>query len=271
METNLSTPKEIAKDIVKWIKSYADDNGIQSLVVGVSGGVDSALVSTLCCKTGINTIVVSMPIYQEGNQLTRARDHMSSLVSKFSNAKKIEIDLSDVFTKFEESIDGSDPDPIPFSEIGFANSRSRLRMTTLYQIASAHDGIVVGTGNKVEDFGVGFFTKYGDGGVDISPIADLTKTQVWQLAKALGVSAEIVEAEPTDGLWGDDRCDEDQIGASYEELEWAMEALRVGQTLGEFKGLLSKRQDKVIEIYLDFHNRNHHKMIPIPTYRLKRT
>ena len=274
METNLSTPKKIARDITKWIKSYADDNGIQSLVVGVSGGVDSALVSTLCSITGITTFVISMPIHQEPEQLQRARNHMDSLSASFPNVRKIEVDLSSVFTSFEKIINQSDP--IPFCEIGFANSKSRIRMTTLYQIASAHDGIVVGTGNKVEDFGVGFFTKYGDGGVDISPIGDLTKTQVWAMAKELGISSEILNAVPTDGLWDDSRTDEQQMGASYPELEWVMkhrnlEGVGSGGTAGycsvSDEGL-SERELEVLAIYDKYHTANSHKFEPIPVFRL---
>jgi NAD+ synthase len=241
-------------EIVDWIKNYAGDKF--KLVVGISGGIDSALVSTLCAMTGIETHVVTLPIYQKSDQLTLAREHIKWLKSNFKNIVEYEFDLtqafdsiSDIFSNFK-------------SGLSLANSRSRLRMLSLYHISSNVGGIVVGTGNKVEDFGVGFFTKYGDGGVDISPIADLTKSEVRKMAKDLGVIDGIISAKPTDGLWEDDRSDEDQIGATYEELEWAMEYNGEGE--------LNDRQKEVFKIYNRYNSVNKHKMIAIPVFKKNR-
>lgn len=241
--------------ISKWLKKYADKNGIESLVVGVSGGIDSAVVSTLCCETGIPTYVVSMPIYQKNNQLERASNHLEWLSTSYTNSIPLEVDLTDLFDKFSYLL------PEDFkTDLSLANTRSRLRMITLYQIAGSKKGIVVGTGNKIEDFGVGFFTKYGDGGVDISPIADLTKTEVKELGKKLGVSQTIIDAKPTDGLWNDDRTDEDQLGATYTELEGAMEFK------GDIKNL-SGRPLEVFNIYKRLNSLNSHKMKKIPVFK----
>jgi NAD+ synthase len=250
MEIDLNT---LSDKIVNWIKNYAVTNNLQSLVVGVSGGVDSGLVSTLCAKTGLPTYVVSMPISQDASQLSRARNHGIWLMNNFKNIIFIEKDLTILNEAFKSLFfDFSSP-------LANANSRSRLRMVSLYQIAGAKKGIVVGTGNKVEDFGVGFYTKYGDGGVDISPIADLTKTEVRNMAKAIGVPEYIVNAIPTDGLWEDNRTDENQIGASYDELEWAM----------NYDGSheLTHRQNEILAIYNKFNTQNKHKMLPIPTFK----
>lgn len=228
--------KIIIKGIVNWIKKYCNKNKINSLVIGISGGIDSALVSTLCAMTGLKTYIVSMPISQEPNQLARARNHGKWLNDNFKNTIFVEKNLTNSFNEFKKNFNDFNAD------ISFANSKSRLRMICLYQIAGSVNGIVVGTGNKVEDFGVGFYTKYGDGGVDISPIGDLTKTQVRQIAKNLNILEEILQAKPTDGLWEDNRSDEDQIGASYEELEWVME--------NKNKNIKpNKRQKEVIKIY----------------------
>lgn len=241
--------------ISKWIKSYVKRNSIKSLIIGVSGGIDSAVVSTLCCQTGIETYIVSMPILQKADQLKRARDHSKWLTENYKNASFIEIDLTETFKNFSLLFSNEFK-----NDLSLANTRSRLRMVTLYQISGTKGGIVVGTGNKVEDFGVGFFTKYGDGGVDISPIADLTKTEVRKLAKELGVSDAILEAKPTDGLWEDERTDEDQIGASYEELEWAM-------NFSKDLSSLSDRQIEVLSIYGKFNKMNRHKMKKIPVFK----
>lgn len=242
-------------EISEWIKKYCKKNKLTSLVIGISGGIDSALVSTLCAETGLDTYILSMPIKQKEDQLSRARNHADWLKSKYNNVKFIEVELTNLFDAFKTTI------PTNYhTDLSLANTRSRLRMVTLYQYAGALKGIVVGTGNKIEDFGVGFFTKYGDGGVDISPIADLTKTEVRQLAKQLGINQDILNAAPTDGLWDTDRTDEDQLGASYEELEWAM----------EYKGEnnnLSNRQQEVLKIYKKFNKMNKHKMVKIPIYR----
>ena len=244
------------KDIVKWIEDYSTNNNLSPLVVGISGGIDSALVSTLCAITGIETLVVSLPIYQKDDQLSRARNHAKWLSSKYDNVTFIEKDLSHLFNNFRSLFSEGE-----INNLSLANSRSRLRMVTLYQIAGSKGGIVVGTGNKVEDFGVGFFTKYGDGGVDISPIGDLTKTQVRNLSSELGIIEEIILAEPTDGLWEEDRTDEQQLGATYEELEWAM----------NFSGRISDLNDRereIYEIYSKFNRINKHKMIGIPVFKI---
>lgn len=244
---------EVSLKISKWISDYAKTNGF-GLVVGVSGGIDSALVSTLCAMTGIETHVVTIPIHQKKDQVDRGNKHVAWLQSKFENVIHHEIDLSSTFDDFRDKFSGQGQ-----NSLGLANSKSRLRMVALYQIAASFGGIVVGTGNKVEDFGVGFFTKYGDGGVDISPIADLTKTQVRDLANYLEIISDIIQAPPTDGLWEDDRTDEDQIGATYEELEWAMDYVDNGRKLD-----INPRQKEVIQIFKKFRERNNHKMVPVP-------
>ena len=211
-------PKEKTKFISNWIKSYAEGmpSKAQSLVIGISGGIDSSVSSTLSAMTGLKTIVLTMPIKQIENQHDLSLKHQKWLVKNFKNVEAHTISLDKLFETFSLTLNKFD------NEHGFANSRARLRMTTLYQVAAANKGIVVGTGNKVEDFGVGFYTKYGDGGVDISPIADCNKTQIWELGKELGILKEIIEAAPTDGLWDDGRTDEGQLGLKYEELEEAM-------------------------------------------------
>jgi NAD+ synthase len=241
------------QNISNWLKQYLESTNLNCFIIGISGGIDSALVSTLCAQTGKKTIVLSMPIYQAQDQLQRAHNHIEWLKSNFSNVESFEFDLTDTFKIFKSLFPIED-------KLALANSRSRLRMTTLYQIAGIYKGLVVGTGNKIEDFGVGFFTKYGDGGVDISPIADLTKTEVRQIAKELNIIEEIISAKPTDGLWEDDRTDEDQIGATYEELEWVM----------EFKGNpeeLVGRQKEVFYIFTELNTQNKHKIIPIPIFK----
>jgi NAD+ synthase len=244
------------KDIVKWISDYSKNNNLSPLVVGISGGIDSALVSALCAMTGIDTLVVSLPIYQKDDQLLRARNHAKWLSEKYDNVEFIEKDLSGLFENFKSIFSENE-----MNGLSLANSRSRLRMVTLYQMAGSKGGMVIGTGNRVEDFGVGFFTKYGDGGVDISPIGDLTKTQVRNLSSELGIIKEIILADPTDGLWEEDRTDEQQLGATYEELEWAMNFL--GDPIN-----LNKRQGEVYEIYSKFNRINRHKMIGIPVFKI---
>ena len=209
---------EKIKYISNWIKSYVDQMPIkaESLVIGISGGIDSSVSSTLSAMTGLKTIVLSMPIKQITNQHDLSLKHQNWLVEKFKNVESHTINLNKLFESFSTTLNKFD------NEHGFANSRARLRMATLYQVAAANKGIVVGTGNKVEDFGVGFYTKYGDGGVDISPIADCNKTEVWELGKELGILKEIIDAPPTDGLWDDGRTDEGQLGFNYNELEEAM-------------------------------------------------
>ena len=239
-------------NIVKWLSNYLEESKMNCFVIGISGGIDSALTSTLCALTNKPTIVISMPIHQAPDQLERAHEHIKWLNSNYPNVKSLEIDLTNTFDLFK-SLFNED------NKLALANSRSRLRMTTLYHIASMDRGLVVGTGNKIEDFGVGFFTKYGDGGVDISPIADLTKTEVREMAKELGVIESILIAKPTDGLWDEDRTDEEQLGATYEELEWAMSY--------NTSDILTSRQSEVLEIYKKFNTQNKHKMIPIPIYK----
>ena len=211
-------PSKKVKYISSWIKSYVEQmpTKAQSLVIGISGGIDSSVSSTLSAMTGLRTIVLSMPIKQKENQHDLSLKHQKWLVEKFNNVEAHTISLDKLFESFSSTLKKFD------NEHGFANSRARLRMTTLYQVAAANKGIVVGTGNKVEDFGVGFYTKYGDGGVDISPIADCNKTEVWELGKELGILKEIIDAPPTDGLWDDGRTDEGQLGLQYDELEEAM-------------------------------------------------
>ena len=236
--------KKRAEIIQKWIDDYCNSVSfdLNSLVVGISGGIDSSVVSTLCALTGRKTIVLSMPINQIESQHDLSIKHGEWLKSKFNNVEFKIIKMDKLFHSFKESLKDFN------NEHGLANSRARLRMTTLYQVAAANNGIVVGTGNKVEDFGVGFYTKYGDGGVDISPIADCTKTQVWELGKYLGIDNKIIEAEPTDGLWDDARTDIDQLGMSYQDLEKAM----------------SDSNDSNYKKYLEVRKKNLHKMIPIP-------
>jgi len=246
-------------EISNWLKSYLEQNHLSAFVVGVSGGIDSAVTSTLCATTGIPTIAVNMPLHSKEENTNLSNLHLEWLTKNFNNVQDDVICLDSVFDKFAVALKKYNRD------LGFANSKSRLRMVALYQIAASVNGLVVGTGNKVEDFGVGFFTKYGDGGVDISPIADLTKTQVRQLAAEFGIARAIIEATPTDGLWEDARSDEDQIGASYEELEWAMNYIENNITYD-----LTSRQKEVIMIYNNFNQSNAHKMRNIPVFKVER-
>ena len=236
--------------ICKWIQSYVYNNSDNSfgLVIGVSGGIDSAVTSSICAKTNLKTIVVSMPIRQNSNEHSLSLQHIDWLKSNYKNVSSVVISLNDIFESFEKTMVNFN------SKLAFANSRSRLRMLTLYQIAQSNNSLVVGTGNKVEDFGIGFYTKYGDGGVDISPIADCTKTQVWEMGKVLNVPKKIIEAKPTDGLWDDDRNDQDQIGLSYAQLEHAME----------------DSNSKYFETYQKIRKPNLHKMEPIPICRFNK-
>lgn len=241
-------PGEKVKYISNWIKSYVDQmpNKAQSLVIGISGGIDSSVSSTLSAMTGLKTIVLTMPIKQKENQHDLSLKHQEWLIKKFKNVEAHTISLDKLFDTFSSTLNKFD------NEHGYANSRARLRMTTLYQVAAANKGIVVGTGNKVEDFGVGFYTKYGDGGVDISPIADCNKTEVWELGKELGILKEIIDAPPTDGLWDDGRTDEGQLGFNYSELEDAM----------------SNPNSPHRVQYEKIRNQNLHKMEPIPVCKI---
>lgn len=250
-------PKKVSEHIVSWIDNYINKSGVKGIVVGVSGGVDSALTSTLCAETGQNVLCLEMPIYQNKDQVSRSEKHIDWLKSKYTNVTSKQIELDKTFESFVSSIPNNSSDK---HELSLANTRSRLRMVTLYYFSALNDYIVAGTGNRVEDFGIGFYTKYGDGGVDVSPIADLMKTEVRMLAQHLGVDSSIVQAAPTDGLWDDGRTDEDQLGASYKELEWAMSQHDKGITPNKFES----REKEVLEVFLKHHNANKHKMVPIP-------
>lgn len=246
---------DLKTEIKDWIKGYAIDNDIDQLVVGVSGGIDSAVVSTLCALTGIPTLTLVMPIRQKQEQTDMAIDHCLWLGQHYMNSSFEMIDLTPVFEKFEDLFQ------FPKNELALANSRARLRMMTLYQKAQTFGGIVVGTGNKVEDFGVGFYTKYGDGGVDISPIGDLYKTEVWALGKELGIDPRIIDAQPTDGLWEDGRDDKEQLhGLSYADLEWCMQ--NIDTPIDD----MTEQQMDNIDLYKIIRNRNLHKMKPIPVF-----
>ncbi len=243
----ISNYKNLSNRIVNWMEDYIKSSNLNCFVVGVSGGIDSAVVSTLASETKYNVIALGMPIHQDPNQQSLSDAHLRWLSGKYINVKAEKIDLTNTFETFRKDLEGYATD-----KHALANTRSRLRMMTLYQFAGQYKGIVVGTGNKVEDYGVGFYTKYGDGGVDIAPIADLYKTEVWELGKHLGVDSRIVEAKPTDGLWDDKRTDEDQLGASYTELEEAME----------------HGTGSAVEVLKKFNTQNKHKMEPIPTFKL---
>ena len=248
--------------IVDWLKEYASKAGVKGFVIGVSGGIDSAVTSTLCAKTGFPTLCLEMPIHQAESQVNRALNHINWLQDNFDNVSMNQVNLTPVFDSLLDSLPKVDNEESRF--MALANTRARLRMTSLYYFAGLHNYLVAGTGNKVEDFGVGFYTKYGDGGVDLSPIADLMKSEVYKIADFLNVNREIQVAAPTDGLWGDDRTDEDQIGASYDELEWAMLMHEQGKLVNSF----SSRKKEVYEIYIKLNTANQHKMNPIPVCKI---
>lgn len=239
--------------IVHWLTNYCDQAGAKGFVIGISGGIDSAVTSTLCALTNKKVVLVNMPIRQSTNEYNRSKEHIEDLSKRYQHVISHEVNLTDVFSAFEKIL----PPLAASNKLSMANTRARIRMTTLYAIAQSENCLVVGTGNKIEDFGIGFYTKYGDGGVDISPIADLMKSQVYSLGRELNVISSIQKAAPTDGLWGDNRTDEDQIGATYDELEWAME-------FNGDKENLTKRQKEVIELYIRLNTINQHKMLPIP-------
>jgi NAD+ synthase len=251
--------EQLAQDISNWIKEYAHKNSIKSLVIGISGGIDSSLVSTLCAMTGLPTYVLTMPIKQKKDQHDLSLVHAEWLSSKFTNVEHQIIDLDNVYDMFNKTLQGFD------NEHAFANSKSRLRMVTLYQVAGASNGIVVGTGNKVEDFGVGFYTKYGDGGVDISPIADLVKSEVYALSWAIGIDRKIIDAPPTDGLWEDGRTDEDQMqGLTYGQLERAMDLVNLN-------AIPTGEDVKLVDTYSSIRKNNLHKMDAIPIFKTDKT
>jgi len=243
--------KNLIEDIVEWLNEYCETAYMDGFVVGVSGGIDSAVTSTLCAKTGLKTIVLSMPIHQDPGL---PEMHIGWLRSQFKNVEYRIIKLTNIYDQFVTMFLAD-----PLSGIAGANLRSRLRMITLYAVANKHKLLVCGTGNKVEDFGVGFFTKYGDGGVDISPIADCYKSDVYAMAKILNIMPEIQDADPTDGLWADGRTDEDQLGATYPELEWAMKY--------KYNTELTEREQEVLMIFMEHNARNRHKMEPIPVFK----
>lgn len=252
--TRIDSYEDLTEKIVGWLKDYYyDNNSVKAFVVGVSGGIDSAVVSSLCARTGLPTYVVCMPLESKFENSRLSDVHSKALEAKYDNVKRIEVELFSAYDSLLKSIDWwTEKGEYTSSEHANANTKSRMRMVTLYQIAGTVGGIVVGTGSKVEDYGVGFYTKYGDGGVDIAPIADLYKTEVWELGEYLEVDQRIVDADPTDGLWVDSRSDEEQLGASYEQLEEAMET-------GKGPG---------VEVLKKFNTQNKHKMEPIPTFKL---
>ena len=261
-EDRLSATDLLQDRITAWIKNYAQQAGMTSLVIGISGGIDSAVVSALCARTGLNTVAVSMPIRQRPSLHDLSMRQGAWLRNNFDNVRHEIIDLTSTFDEFENKLARWNSNQYIYpSELGLANSRSRLRMVTLYQIAQSVGGLVVGTGNKVEDFGVGFYTKYGDGGVDISPIADCYKTEVWQMGRELGILQDIIDAAPTDGLWDDGRTDEDQLGLSYADLEVAMR-----MDLGEIKSTVPELVAN-LEKFRAIQARSLHKMNPIPVFK----
>ncbi len=244
---------KVKTHICDWLTNYIESSPLEGFIVGISGGIDSAVTSILCAETGKKTLLLTMPIRQTSAEYERAIEHINDLKSRYANVHSYEINLTETFSTLEKSF----PLEVQQDFLSMANTRARLRMSTLYAIGQTNRCLVAGTGNKVEDFGVGFYTKYGDGGVDISPIADLYKTEVWSLAAYLNVVNSIQKAKPTDGLWADGRSDEDQIGASYPELEWAM----------EFSGdesILNAREAEVLKIFRKLNRVNQHKMLPIP-------
>lgn len=251
-------PEKVSIDIINWISKYVKDNGIKSLIVGVSGGIDSAVVSNLCAITGIETYLVLLPLHQNPSHTELGEEHINSLSEKYKNVKKLKFDLSNTFDEFSKIFDSETP-----NKLSLANSKSRLRMMSLYLIAQNKNGVVVGTGNKVEDFGVGFFTKYGDGGVDISPIADIYKSEVYEIAKFLNINSKIINSVPTDGLWEDGRSDEQQLGFKYSEIEWAM---KNENTL--IYDNLSEKQKIIFDLYKKLNKQNKHKMVEIPKFKL---
>ena len=257
--------EKVNAQIVAWLKTYAENAKVNGFVVGISGGIDSAVTSTLCAQTGFKVLCVEMPIHQAESQVNRGREHIEQLKKRFPNVSNTETDLTAVFETFKSMAEQSTTDTKNLN-LSLANTRARLRMTTLYYLAGIEGLLVAGTGNKVEDFGVGFYTKYGDGGVDLSPIADLMKSEVYALAKYLEVPNSIQNAAPTDGLFGDNRTDEDQLGASYDELEWAMLESENEKQANDFEG----RQKEVFEIYKRLNYANQHKMNPIPVCKINR-
>jgi len=258
----MESPEKVSDYIIQWLINYAEKFNMTGFIVGISGGIDSALTSTLCAMTKKAVLCLEMPIKQKEDQLIRSSNHIEWLESKFENVSSIRLNLDSVFDSFCSILPESKNQDA--HKLSLANTRARLRMSSLYYFAALNNYLVAGTGNKVEDFGVGFYTKYGDGGVDLSPIADLTKTQVFDLASHLNIIAIIQKAEPTDGLWNDQRTDEDQLGATYPELEWAMNVYE--ENLNH--SALNSRQKQVLKIYKQHFIKNQHKMQPIPVCKI---
>lgn len=250
--------EKVIDHIVGWLKKYAEDAGVKGFVLGISGGVDSAVVSTLCAKTGMDVLCLEIPILQATIEISRAKEQIQFLTENFANVSTQEIDLTNTFLAFKQAVPQEGTKQA--LDLSLANTRARLRMTTLYYFAGIHRLLVAGTGNKIEDFGVGFFTKYGDGGVDISPIGDLMKSEVYELGKVLNIPKSIQKAIPTDGLFGDNRTDEEQLGATYDELEWAMKMKESGKDAESFEG----RKKEVFQIFSRLNRINKHKVEPIP-------
>lgn len=251
--------EKVNMQIVSWLKEYAASTNANGFVIGISGGVDSAVTSTLCAQTGLQVLCVEMPIHQAQSHVNRGQEHIEQLKKRYENVSNVAVDLTPVFESFKKVVPTAVSDEAKW-HLSLANTRARLRMTTLYYLAGIEGLLVAGTGNKVEDFGVGFYTKYGDGGVDLSPIADLMKSEVFALGAYLKIPESILTATPTDGLFGDDRSDEDQLGASYDELEWAMLEEENGRSEADY----SDRQKEVFALYKQLNKRNKHKMNAIP-------
>lgn len=256
--------EKLKKEIVAWLLKYQQKSNTKGFVIGISGGIDSAVVSALCAETGLPTLCVTLPIHQSSAESSRAKEHVKDLESRFPNVTHESIDLGLTFDQFVADVPKVDKAVKEIAKLSLANVRSRLRMLSLYYLAQIHGYLVVGTGNKIEDFGIGFFTKYGDGGVDINPVADLLKSEVGKMAVDLNIIESIRTAAPTDGLFSDNRTDEDQIGATYPELEWAMEQYDLGKEPSDFSG----RKKEVLTIYTKRHLANQHKMQPIPKYEI---
>ena len=248
--------KEIIDHIKNWLISYNKSSKTNGFIIGISGGIDSAVTSTLLAQTNLPLLCLEMPIHQQSSQVSRGKKHIKWLEKKYENVSSLEIDLTDLFENFKKISNTKNHD----TNLALANTRSRLRMTTLYYNAQINNYLVAGTGNKVEDFGIGFYTKYGDGGVDISPIADLLKSEVFHLGKELGIINEILIAPPTDGLWDNNQTDEEQIGATYDELEWAMKNISNQE--------LSQKEENIMNIFKKFNLANKHKMIQIPVCKI---
>jgi NAD+ synthase len=275
-QVNDGNSQVVVDYITEWLKNHINKTGTNGYVMGVSGGVDSAVVSTLCARTGLPLTVVEMPIHQDPNQVTRVKEHIQFLKDNYDNVTSMEIDLTNTYDGMVDVLRVDDVSDEQFF-FSMGNTRSRLRMTTLYSIAGQKGLLVCGTGNRVEDFGVGYFSKWGDGGVDVSPIGDLMKTEVYTIGRVLGVNDNILKAKPTDGLHDDGRTDEDDIGATYPELEWAMEYVDEYTTI-DYDGnetfddkevfMLNEREKEVLAIYLSYNRKNKHKMVPIPVCRI---